>query len=116
MQIRAGIDGNWKEIRLTTLSASIQDAFRAQATGSITLPMDNLQRNGNINLSVETGNLNFVESMLSGVVLPYGMKLEGEASVNGSLLGANMQFFPGKKANVILKADYDLQKKAIWST
>lgn len=111
LQIRAGIDGNWKEIRLTTLSASIQDAFRAQATGSITLPMDSLQRNGNINLSVETGNLNFVESMLSGVVLPYGMKLEGEASVNGSLLGANMQFFPGKKANVILKADYDLQKE-----
>ncbi|WP_270212508.1 translocation/assembly module TamB domain-containing protein [Phocaeicola coprocola] len=111
LQIRAGIDGNLKEIRLTTLSASIQDAFRAQATGSITLPMDSLQRNGNINLSVETGNLNFVESMLSGVVLPYGMKLEGEASVNGSLLGANMQFFPGKKANVILKADYDLQKE-----
>lgn len=111
MQIRAGIDGNLKEIRLTTLSASIQDAFRAQATGSITLPMDSLQRNGNINLSVETGNLNFVESMLSGVVLPHGMKLEGEASVNGSLLGANMQFFPGKKANVILKADYDLQKE-----
>lgn len=111
LQIRAGIDGNLKEIRLTTLSASIQDAFRAQATGSITLPMDSLQRNGNINLSVETGNLNFVESMLSGVVLPHGMKLEGEASVNGSLLGANMQFFPGKKANVILKADYDLQKE-----
>lgn len=111
LQIRAGIDGNLKEIRLTTLSASIQDAFRAQATGSITLPMDSLKRNGNINLSVETGNLNFVESMLSGVVLPHGMKLEGEASVNGSLLGANMQFFPGKKANVILKADYDLQKE-----
>ena len=28
LQIRAGIDGNLKEIRLTTLSASIQDAFR----------------------------------------------------------------------------------------
>ena len=28
------------------------------------------------------------------------MKLEGEASVNGSLLGANMQFFPGKKATL----------------
>lgn len=111
LQIRAGIDGNLKEIRLTTLSASIQDVFRAQATGSITLPMDSLQRNGNINLSVETGNLNFVESMLSGVVLPHGMKLEGEASVNGSLLGANMQFFPSKKANVIVKADYDLQKE-----
>lgn len=111
LQVRAGIDGNLKEIRLTTLSASLQDAFRAQATGSITLPMDSLRRNGNVNLSVETGNLNFVESMLSGVALPHGMKLEGEASLNSNLLGANIQFFPGKKANVILKADYDLQKE-----
>lgn len=112
LQIRAGVDGNLKEVRLTTLSANIQGAFKAQASGKITLPLDSIRRNGSVNLSMETGNLDFIETMMEGIVLPFGMKLDGEARIDGSRVGADLQFQPHRKASVSVKADYDMLKEA----
>ncbi len=88
LNIKAGIDGNLKLLKLTNISIAMPGVFNANVKGAITYPTDSIKREGRIFLQAKTGNMGFLRSMLGGFVIPAGMTLDGEASLKGGKMGA----------------------------
>ena len=91
LQLKAGIDGNLGRLQLTQLSLTLPSAFRATATGSIELPLDSLRRKGEMSLALECGQLQFLQALTGGILLPEGLALHGKASIDGPQTQAHVQ-------------------------
>lgn len=113
IQIRAGVDGSLNRVKLSSLSLSIPETFSFQASGSVDYPIDSIRRNGNIDLALQTQNMDFLNKTLSGVHIPQGLQLDGKVSVMGSQLGTEMHLLTeNKEGKVNLNATYQLQNDA----
>lgn len=90
LRIRAGIDGNLNQMKLTTLSAELPSALSLYAKGELTLLMDSLHRGSDLTLEVETKDMKFVSALAEGVEIPYGTRLDGKLTMAGSKLGTDL--------------------------
>ena len=112
LQLRAGIDGNLRQLRLTQLSLALPSAFRAAATGSIDLPLDSLRRKGELNLSLTCGDLRFLQPITGGFLLPDGLTALGKATLHGPQTEAQIQVMQAEQERLSLTAGYHLQRDA----
>ena len=112
LQLKAGIDGNLGRLQLTQLSLTLPSAFRATATGSIELPLDSLRRKGEMSLALECGQLQFLQALTGGVLLPEGLALHGKASIDGPQTQAHVQVMQAEQERMVLDAGYHLQREA----
>lgn len=98
--VRAGTDGNLKELQITRLTASLPGAFSLQGDGVLENLADSLRRSGTVSLDMTTQNLNFLTA-LSGeapngtVTVPDSMNLTARLDMKGSEYQANLNLKQG---------------------
>ncbi len=110
LTMRMSMDGNMKRLRLTSLQAELEDAFKFLAQGEVREVMDSLHRSGQLNLEAETGSLAFlttlVDPLASGTVaIPEGIQLVGNAGIEGGLYEADLSLTTDT-GRVSLQASY----------
>ena len=81
MEIRAGIDGNVSDLRLTALSVSMPEVMNIDVEGRLKHIMDTLRRDGTIALSADFPNMDFIKPLTGGIVIPKGTELEGDVNL-----------------------------------
>lgn len=111
LQIRAGVDGNLKTVRLTSLTISLPGAFRTHADGSLSFPLDSLRRQGYINLTAETGDLRFLDQLMGGATIPAGIRLDGKTHVSQDRIETEIGLTTSNKGKVNLTANYNIQNE-----
>ena len=94
ISLTAGVEGNLAALRLRQLKGKLPGVFDLNATGEIKAVTDSIRRNGKLQLSAETGNLDFILTMLpaserSRYNLP-AMKLTGEAALQNQEYKADL--------------------------
>lgn len=111
LQIRLGIDGNLKNLKLTTCQFKIADCFQLDASGTVNHILDSISRKGTVNLNTSFYRMNFLESLTGGILIPNGTQLEGMVQMKGNDLQAETKLTQGEG---YAKADgqYNLQKEA----
>lgn len=112
LQIRAGLNGNLKNIRLTSLTVSLPGALRSHADGSLSFPLDSLRRQGHINMSIETGDLKFLSNLMGGTRIPSGIKLENKTNINRNRIGTEMTVTISDQGKVNLSGFYGMQDES----
>lgn len=85
IRLTAGIEGNLAALRLRQLKGELPGVFNLNITGEMKAVADSIRRSGKFQMDAQTGNLDFVLSMLpeserSRYNLP-AMKLKGEATL-----------------------------------
>ena len=91
--IHAGTDGNLKQMQISRFSAELPGAFLLEGGGELWNLTDSLQRNGTLDLQMQTLNLNFLTG-LTGVtpdgslVVPDSMKLDARLRLDGPAYSA----------------------------
>lgn len=108
LQIRAGMDGNLRNIQLTQFTLALPGVFRSHADGSIAWPLDSLRRGGSFNMVLETGDLSFLKDMTGGITIPQNMQLDGSVDIQASHFSADMALATATEGKVGLIADYDI--------
>lgn len=90
LRIRTGIDGDMRRLKLTALSAELPGALELFAKGDLTNLTDSLKRGGDITWEAKTEDLKFVSALAEGMVIPYGIRLEGKFTMIGPKMGTDM--------------------------
>lgn len=90
MRIRAGVDGNMNDLKLTSFHALLPEAFDILMKGEIRDANDNKRRNGSITLNAKSENTDFLASITGGAIIPSATTLDGKFSVFGTLLKTDM--------------------------
>ncbi|MGL5981449.1 MAG: translocation/assembly module TamB domain-containing protein [Phocaeicola sp.] len=85
-RLRAGIDGTLTKLKLTNLQATMPTAFNLSMKGELVHLTDSTLRGGAIKLEAETEDLHFIESLVTGVKIPSGNRLNGNFSIKGNQL------------------------------
>lgn len=99
--IRAGTDGNLKEMQITRFTVDLPGAFSLKGDGVLENLTDSLTRSGTIDLNMVTQNLNFLTG-LSGVtpdgsiVIPDSMDLKARMEMKGPEYKAVLDLKEGK--------------------
>ena len=86
--IRAGTEGNLKEMQITRFSAELPGAFSLSGGGELLNLTDSLERSAIIDLRMQTQNLNFLTALGgtspdSLLVIPNQMSLVAKARMKG---------------------------------
>lgn len=93
--VRAGTTGNLKSMQLSGFKIDLPGAFSIRATGNLFNMTDSLTRSADLNLTMQTGDLNFLAG-LTGIrpktsfVIPDSMNLQAGLRMNGSDLTADL--------------------------
>ena len=101
--IRAGTDGNLKEMQISRFTVDLPGAFSLQGGGILENLADSLTRSGTIGLDMTTQNLNFLTA-LSGeapngtIVIPDSMNLKACIDLKGPEYKANLRLKQGQGA------------------
>lgn len=99
--IRAGTDGNLKEMQISRFTVDLPGAFSLKGGGILENLTDSLTRSGTIGLDMVTRNLNFLTG-LTGVtpdgslVIPDSMSLKMKMEMNGPQYKAKLDLKEGK--------------------
>lgn len=126
LRIRAGVDGNVKNLRITSFNAVLPSAFNINANGVLTNLLDSVRRGGMVTLDAKAGNTDFLSSLTGGVIIPEGTTLDGRFSLEGTLSKIDMllkqknsKFLPHKESSsndfyldhaVRAKGEYNLSR------
>lgn len=108
ISIKAGVDGTLKRMKITAMTLNIPDVFRAEMSGEMTNLTDSLKRTGNVTLSAEAGNMNFMKALTGGFVIPHGTKLNADAQLNGSRAETNVALIPLQAGRMSFSGNYDM--------
>ncbi len=105
--MRAGVDGNVDELRITGLQTQLEGAIHASMQGSVTNALDSISRSGSLTFKSETQDLSFITALVDStnsgsIVLPAGMILEGTAGVEGERYTADLVFKEGNGLSSLL--------------
>lgn len=114
--LRANIEGNIQKLQLKELRAELPGAFRLFAKGNAEAVLDSISRAAHVDLEAETGNIDFILSLLDAksradFAIPHGMKLAGKADMKGQAYSTDMAFTKGL-SKILLNAEYDNSKKS----
>ena len=99
--VRAGTDGNLKEMQISRFTVDLPGAFSLKGGGILENLTDSLRRSGTIGLDMVTQNLNFLTG-LTGVtpdgslVVPDSMSLKMKMEMNGPQYKAKLDLKEGK--------------------
>lgn len=109
--LTAGIEGNMSSLLLRQLKAELPGAIRLDISGTMKALTDSLYRSADFQLKAQTGNLDFILSMLSPteqkrLKIPAGIGLTGQASLKNREYQANL-LLTQDKGRVKLNARYN---------
>ena len=99
--IRAGTDGNLKEMQISRFTVDLPGAFSLEGGGLLENLADSITRSGTFGLKMTTQNLNFLTA-LSGeapngtIVIPDSMDLVAKVDINGPAYKANLKLREGQ--------------------
>lgn len=99
--IRAGTDGNLKEMQISRFTVDLPGAFSLEGGGLLENLADSITRSGTVGLKMTTQNLNFLTA-LSGeapngtIVIPDSMDLVAKVDINGPAYKANLKLREGQ--------------------
>lgn len=101
--IRAGTDGNLKEMQISRFTADLPGAFSLEGGGILENLADSITRSGTIGLKMKTQNLNFLTGLSGEVpngtlVIPDSMNLVAQVDIKGSEYKANLHLKEGQGA------------------
>ena len=94
--IRAGTDGNLKEMQISRFTVDLPGAFSLEGGGLLENLADSITRSGTVGLKMTTQNLNFLTA-LSGeapngtIVIPDSMDMPAKVDINGPAYKANLK-------------------------
>lgn len=99
--IRAGTEGNLKEMQITRLNVDLPGAFSLNGGGIIENLTDSLTRSGTIGFDMTTQNLNFLtaltgESPNGTITIPDSMNLVAKVDLKGPECKAKLELQEGK--------------------
>lgn len=101
--IRAGTDGNLKEMQISRFTVDLPGAFSLEGGGILENLADSITRSGTIGMKMKTQNLNFLTA-LSGevpngtIVIPDSMNLVAQVDIKGPEYKANLHLKEGQGA------------------
>ena len=101
--IRAGTDGNLKEMQISRFTVDLPGAFSLEGGGILENLADSITRSGTIGLKMITQNLNFLTA-LSGeapngtIVIPDSMNMVAQVDIKGSEYKAKLHLKEGQGA------------------
>ena len=91
LRMQVDAKGDLNKIQLRTLSAELPEAFKLSAGGDLVHLMDSVRRGGEINLKAEAMDMRFLQTLSEGsVALPRGTSLEGNFTMAGVKMGADL--------------------------
>ena len=99
--IRAGTDGNLKEMQISRFTVDLPGAFSLEGGGILENLADSITRSGTIGLEMTTQNLNFLTA-LSGeapngtIVIPDSMSMVAQVDIKGTEYKANLHLEEGE--------------------
>ena len=101
--IRAGTDGNLKEMQISRFTADLPGAFSLEGGGLLENLVDSITRSGTIGLKMKTQNLNFLTGLSGEVpngtlVIPDSMNLVAQVDIKGPEYKANLHLKEGQGA------------------
>lgn len=101
--IRAGTDGNLKEMQISRFTADLPGAFSLEGGGILENLADSITRSGTIGLKMKTQNLNFLTGLSGEVpngtlVIPDSMNLVAQIDIKGPEYKANLHLKEGQGA------------------
>ncbi|RLT81220.1 translocation/assembly module TamB [Bacteroides acidifaciens] len=101
--IRAGTDGNLKEMQISRFTADLPGAFSLEGGGILENLADSITRSGTIDLKMKTQNLNFLTGLSGEVpngtlVIPDSMNLVAQVDIKGPEYKANLHLKEGQGA------------------
>lgn len=116
LSLTAGVEGNLSSMLLRQLKGELLGTFRMDVSGTMKSLTDSIRRSGKLNLKAETGNLEFLLSMLPVAErhrynIPSGMTLTGEAALKNNEYQADL-LLREDKGKVLLTASFDPGKEA----
>ena len=116
LQIDAVLSGNMEEMRLKRMQVHLPGAFDFQLNGTALSLADEKRRQGNFDLKLFTGNLDFALNLLpadarAGFAIPHHMMLRGNAAFEGEKYETRMMLQEGT-GKVRLHAAYDVSAEA----
>ena len=94
--IRAGTDGNLKEMQISRFTVDLPGAFSLEGGGLLENLADSITRSGTVGLKMTTQNLNFLTALSGGapngtIVIPDSMDLVAKVDINGPAYKANLK-------------------------
>lgn len=87
--ISAGTDGNLRQMQLSRFEVDLPGAFNATGEGSVYHLVDSLKRNGQLDFSMHTHDLNFLKALAGvspdslSVVVPDSMRMNANLTFEG---------------------------------
>jgi hypothetical protein len=105
LQLRAAIDGNQQDLKISLLNAELPGAFRFESSGEVTHWTDSILRGGSIAWLAEAGDLHFLNHMTGGFEIPQGTALNGEAKMNGQKYDLQADLIQPTSASTAVRAD-----------
>lgn len=116
LSLTAGVEGNLSSMLLRQLKGELPGTFRMDVSGTMQSLTDSIRRSGKLNLKAETGNLDFLLSMLPAAErhrynIPSGIKLTGEAALKNNEYKADL-LLREDKGKVLLTASFNPGKEA----
>ena len=111
--VRAGTEGNLKQMQISRFSIDLPGAFSLSGGGEFWNLTDSLRRSGNMDLEMRTQDLNFLTALGGvtpdgSVVIPDSMRLDARLAVEGNRCTAALDL-QERQGTLKLAAAYDLQ-------
>lgn len=116
LEIRAGTEGNLKQMQITRFNVDLPGAFSLSGGGEFWNLTDSLKRNGEFDFEVHTQDLNFLtgltgEAPNGSIVVPDSMSLVARLGLEGPQCDANLKVEEGD-GTLDLDAAYNLSTEA----
>ena len=110
--IRAGTEGNLKQMQISRFSIDLPGAFSLSGGGEFWNLTDSLARRGNMDLEMQTRDLNFLTALGgltpdSSLVIPDNMRLDTRLTVEGNACSATLDL-QEQEGSLNLAAAYNL--------
>lgn len=102
--------GNMQAMLLDNLSLQVDSVLDLQADGRVTQLADSLHRKGQLQWTVDAGDLDFVSSLVDttgNFILPRGMELKGQLAVDATRLNARLAMTEGE-GTLMATGHYDV--------
>ena len=114
--IRAGTEGNLKQMQISGFTADLPGAFSLKGGGELWNLTDSLARSGSLDLEMQTQDLNFLTGLAGtnpdgSIVVPDSMNLTAHLGLEGSQCEALLKI-KEKEGTLDLNAAYNLSTEA----
>ena len=113
--VRAGTEGNMRQMQISRFSADLPGAFSLNGVGEFWNLNDTLRRSGSMDLEMQTQNLNFLTGLTGvtpdgSIVVPDSMRLNTRLTLDGPRLTASLDL-QERDGRMNLSADYNLSNE-----